>query len=105
MIPKWAKDMRMDDIKNPAMAEMAELVGIDAMMKIVECYSGSVIYIPKLESVLASIRDRHIREEYDGKNSRQLGIRYNVSESWVFRVVNRDQVYGQTSIFDRPDAV
>ena len=35
MIPKWAQDMRMEDIKSPAMADLAELIGIEAMMKIV----------------------------------------------------------------------
>lgn len=100
MIPKWAQDMRMEDIKNPAMADLAELVGIEAMIKIVEMFSGSMLYIPKMESVLAPIRDRHIREEFDGTNSRKLAIRYNVSESWVFRVVNEKQVFGQTSMFE-----
>ena len=63
-------------------------------------YSGSVLYIPKMESVLAAIRDRHIREEFDGTNSRRLALRYNVSESWVFRVANEKQVFGQTSMFE-----
>lgn len=100
MIPKWAQDMRMEDIKSPAMADLAELIGIEAMMKIVETFSGSMLYIPKVESVLAPIRDRHIREEFDGTNSRRLALRYNVSESWVFRVVNENQVFGQTSMFE-----
>lgn len=100
MIPKWAQDMRMEDIKSPAMADLAELIGIEAMMKIVETFSGSMLYIPKVESVLAPIRDRHIREEFDGTNSRRLALRYNVSESWVFRVANEKQVFGQTSMFE-----
>lgn len=99
MIPKWAQDMRMEDIKNSTVAELAEIVGIEAAMKIVEVYSGSVIYLPKMESVLASVRDRHIREEFDGTNGHKLAIRYNVSDSWVLRVVNEKQVFGQTSMF------
>lgn len=100
MIPKWAQDIRMEDIRNDSMADLAELVGVEAMMKIVETYSGSVLYIPKMESVLAPIRDRHIREEFDGTNGHKLAIRYNVSDSWVLRVVNERQVYGQTSMFE-----
>lgn len=100
MIPKWAGDMRMEDIKSLAMAELAELVGIEAMMRIVEAYSGSVLYIPKMESVLAPIRDRHIREEYDGTNAHKLAIRYNVSDSWVNRIANEKQIFGQTNMFD-----
>ncbi len=99
MIPKWAQDMRMEDIKNSTVAELAEIVGIEAAMKIVEVYSGSVIYLPKMESVLATVRDRHIREEFDGTNGHKLAIRYNVSDSWVLRVVNEKQVFGQTSMF------
>lgn len=98
MIPKWAHDIRLEDIKNPAMAELAELVGIEAMMKIVETYSGSALYIPKTESVLAAIRDRHIREEFDGTNGHKLAIRYNVSDSWVLRVVNEKQIFGQVAV-------
>lgn len=100
MIPAWARDMRMEDIRNETMADLAELIGIEAMMKIVETFSGSMLYIPKVESVLAPIRDRHIREEFDGTNSRRLALRYNVSESWVFRVANEKQVFGQTSMFE-----
>ena len=59
-----------------------------------------VLYIPKMESVLASIRDRHIREEFDGTNGHKLAIRYNVSDSWVLRVVNEKQLFGQMNMFD-----
>lgn len=100
MIPKWAQDMRMEDIKNSTVAELAEIIGIEAAMKIVEVYSGSVIYLPKMESVLAPVRDRKIREEFDGTNGHKLAIRYNVSDSWVLRVVNEKQVFGQTNMFD-----
>lgn len=105
MIPKWAQDVRMEDIKNTTLAELAELVGLETMLRIVETYSGSVIYIPKADSVIGSIRDRHIREEYDGTNSRRLAIKYNVSESWVFRIANEKQLFGQTNMFDDFDSL
>lgn len=100
MIPAWARDMRMEDIRNETMADLAELIGIDAVTKIAEAYSGSVLYIPKLESLLAPVRDRHIREEFDGTNGHKLALRYNVSDSWVWRVVNEKQIFGQMDMFD-----
>ncbi len=105
MIPKWARDVRMEDIKSPTLVELAELVGIETMMQIVEAYSGSVIYIPKADSVISSIRDRHIREEFDGTNSRKLAIKYNVSESWIFRVANEKQIFGQVDMFEEFDGL
>lgn len=100
MIPKWAADIRPDDLQNQTMQDLAELVGMDDMLRIVESYSGMVIYVPKLDSILKAVRDRHIREEYEGTNAKRLALRYDVSESWVNRIVNERQVHGQMDMFD-----
>lgn len=99
MIPRWAEDVRPDDLQNETMQELAELVGMEGMLRIVESYSGMVIYVPKLDSLLKSIRDRHIREEYDGTNAKRLALRYGVSESWINRVANERQIHGQIDMF------
>lgn len=100
MIPKWADDVQPEDIKSETMRDLAGVIGFEALMKLVEAYSGMVIYVPKADSVLSAIRDRHIREEFDGTNGRKLAIRYNVSESWVNRVANERGCFGQTTMFD-----
>ena len=100
MIPRWAEDVRPDDLQNQTMQELAELVGVDNMLRIVESYSGMVIYVPKLDSVIKAVRDRHIREEYDGTHAKRLALRYDVSESWVNRIANERQVHGQIDMFD-----
>ena len=59
--------------------------------------------IPKLDSLLRNIRDRRIRQEYDGTNTRTLALKYDVSESWVKRIASideRGEIRGQTSLFD-----
>ncbi|MFR5796318.1 MAG: Mor transcription activator family protein [Christensenellales bacterium] len=51
----------------------------------------------------ANIRDRRIRQEYDGTNTRALALKYDVSESWVKRIASideRGEIRGQTSLFD-----
>lgn len=100
MIPSWARDVRLEDLKSETMRELAEVIGFDATMRLVETYSGMVIYVPKMDSVLSAIRARLIREEFDGTNARKLAIRYNVSESWVNRVVNERGCYGQMDMFE-----
>lgn len=103
MIPRWMTDIRPDDLQNQTLQELVELIGMDGMLRLVESYSGMVIYVPKLDSVIKMVRDRHIREEFDGTNSRKLALRYDVSESWVYRVVNEKQLHGQINMFNGID--
>ena len=102
MAPDWAKDVRIDDLQNPTIRDLAEVVGVETAVEIVATYSGMVIYIPKLDSVYRAMRDRKIKEEYDGNNARQLAKRHNVSESWVRRLVG-GRLDGQLDMFDFVD--
>ena len=103
MIPSWAHDVKPEDITNATMLDLAELLGTENMLTLVESYSGMSIYVPKLDSLLRNIRDRRIRQEYDGTNTRALALKYDVSESWVKRIASideRGEIRGQTSLFD-----
>ena len=98
MIPSWAHDVKPEDITNATMLDLAELLGTENMLTLVESYSGMIIYVPKLDSLL-----RNIRQEYDGTNTRALALKYDVSESWVKRIASideRGEIRGQTSLFD-----
>ncbi len=43
------------------MLDLAELLGTENMLTLVESYSGMIIYVPKLDSLPRNIRDRRIR--------------------------------------------
>ena len=100
MIPGWAKDVRLEDIQNEGMLELAELIGLEGMLKIVDYYSGGNLYVPKMENLLSGVRDRRIREEYNGENSKRLAVKYGVSESYLWRIVKNEALPGQTTLFD-----
>ena len=75
------------------MLDLAELLGTENMLtlELLKSYSGMIIYVPKLDSLLRNIRDRRIRQEYDGTNTRALALKYDVSESWVKRIASIDE--------------
>ena len=103
-IPKWAKDIQPEDITNPLMAELSELLGMENMLKFVDEYGGATFYVPKLDTLLSNVRDRQIRQEYNGANAMSLAIKYDVSDRLVRRIVAQDdrgEVRGQTSLFDK----
>lgn len=100
MRPKWADDVRMEDLQNATIRDLAEVVGIDAAVRLMEIYGGSNLYIPKPDATKEAVRNRHIREEFDGTNARALGYKYGVSQSWIYRLVSEGQVYGQMNMFE-----
>ena len=40
MIPSWAHDVKPEDITNATMLDLAELLGTENMLTLVESYSG-----------------------------------------------------------------
>lgn len=101
MIPKWAADITEADIRHPLVRELIDAVGLDGALRLVDTFGGSTLYIPQLEKTLAACRDRHIRAEYNGTNTKRLASTYGVSDSWVMRVVGEaGKLTGQMDMFD-----
>ena len=68
--------------------ELAETIGLEAYRKLIANYGGNPVYIPKVETVLKEIREREIKENFNGKNYRELSKKYGISEMTVRRIVS-----------------
>ncbi len=67
---------------------LAETIGMDAFIKLVEVYGGTGrMYIPQADMLIIPIRDRKINEEYDGSNIYELCDRWGLSESYIRKIV------------------
>lgn len=87
--------------------ELAELIGIETYRRLVKTYGGTSVYIPKAESLEKAIRDKLIKEEFDGSNYRELAKRYGLTEAWVRSItqekmdeIRRTPIPGQMDISD-----
>ena len=49
---------------------------------------GQDLYIPKLESLERSGRDREIRARFDGGNYRALSVQFRLSERQIRKIIN-----------------
>lgn len=67
--------------------ELAEIIGIEAYKKLVANYAGSFLYIQKIDSVLKDLRDKEIREKFDGGNYGSLAREYDLAEATVRDIV------------------
>jgi len=102
--------LQLDDLKGET-HELAETIGMDAFRRLVGVYGGpGGGDIPQADTLLIPIRDRLIREEYNGYNVYELCKKWDLGESMV-RTIIRDKIRelrqapidGQVSLFDVPE--
>lgn len=62
---------------------LAGVIGMENTLALVRHCGGTSIYIHKSESIMRQARNRRIRDEFDGRNHRDLAKRYNLSESRI----------------------
>lgn len=68
--------------------EIAKIIGIDNLLLLCEYFGGTRLYINKLDHVTAILRNRKIKEEYNGYNSQQMVRKYNLTENQIQRIIN-----------------
>ena len=86
---------------------LAGLIGMEAFRSLVRSFNGTSIYIPKIESLEKAVRDELIKEEFDGRNYRELALKYGLTETWIRNIVldkareiRQRPIDGQMSIQD-----
>lgn len=92
--PSWqAKgEDKMEGITRDMLPEahrrLADVIGLEATLRLCETYGGAPLYIPKLDALAAAQRARRIRSEYDGMNTALLARRYGVSMRTVQMILS-----------------
>lgn len=94
------KDLTLEMIPAGVYREIAEAIGVDALLRLAAIVGGATFYLPKLESLLRPVRDLRIRAEFNGHNVLELATKYNISERWVRQLVGAEMPEGQLSLFD-----
>ncbi len=88
------ENLAMDDLQEKH-REYAEVIGVENIIKLSETFGGSRFYIPKKQELVKNRIFRAISEEYDGTNIRELCMKYDVSESTVYKVVKEKIAKGK----------
>lgn len=83
---KWLEGLPADDLPEPY-AEMARVVGVSTVVDLARAMGGSMLYLPKLESLMRMVRDKRIRDEFTGYNIKPLAKKYGITERRVRSIV------------------
>ena len=82
--------MNPDEIKNEYLSgvyqDMAEVIGIDSVLKIHQSFRGQTVCFP------VDLFNRHyiacqIIKEYDGHNIKKLASKFGYSEKWIRKIL------------------
>ena len=83
-------EMDVSNIKceylNGAYSELANLLGIEAVLKIHSAYRGQQITFP-VQLFSKAFLKKQIVDEYNGYNIKQLATKYGYSEKWVRQIL------------------
>ena len=94
--------MPLDKLPEPH-RKLAEVIGVEAMMRLCETYGGMSFTVPKMDKIIAAERNRHIRNEYNGYNASALAKKYGLTTRMIQMIVDGStpaQIDGQMEIDD-----
>lgn len=80
------RELTIADIADEQQKSIAELIGIENYIKLVDFYGGSSIYIYKKDSFIRILRDKQIKAEFKG-NYRELAQKYNLTEVAIRNII------------------
>ncbi len=96
---EWYDEISADELPEPY-KEIAKAIGMKHTIELAKLYQGTGFYLPKLDGVLNKIRDKKIKNEFNGSNYKELAIKYNLTERWIRQIVdNSNPVENQMTIF------
>ena len=68
--------------------DLVDLIGIENFIKLIKVYGGSSLYIPNENSILKPLKNRLIKENFNGNNYKQLAKEFKISEMQVRNIIN-----------------
>ena len=80
------KLLTKEDIPD-SLKDIVDVIGINNFIKLCRLCGGICIYIPTENSLIKPIRNRIIRESFDGSNYKELARKFNISEVQVRKIV------------------
>lgn len=99
-MPPWVEEISPEILPEPY-RKLSELIGVEATLKLAHEYQGTSLYFAKLDTTIKQIRDKKIRYEHNGRNIKELAIKFGLTEVWVRQILNVNQVESnQMNLFE-----
>ena len=74
---------------------LIDTIGADFFMDLVRVYGGSYVYIPKNDNIVRSIRNRNIRNDFNGHNFKELAAKYGLTVARIRSIIKETKSTGK----------
>lgn len=79
---------------------VVEIIGIENFIKLSDYARGDELYFPKVENIIAPARNRRIKKEWNGYNSKELADKYNLTTKQIGNILKDEPIIGQMTFDD-----
>lgn len=97
-LPTWIRELPIEQLPEPYRL-IAHETGIENAMILATLFQGTGAYFPKLDTLLSEVRNKKIKEEFDGSNHKELARKYDLTERWIYEIVSTRLNENQISFF------
>ena len=74
---------------------LIDTIGADCFMDLGRVYGGSYVYIPKNDNIVRSIRNRNIRNDFNGHNFKELAAKYGLTVARIRSIIKETKSTGK----------
>lgn len=93
------EDTKLEDIPD-RYRPIVDIVGVEKFIELAEYARGDELYFPKTETVLKCARNRYIKNQYNGKNDKELAATFNITVQQVASILKDKPIIGQYNLFE-----
>jgi Mor family transcriptional regulator len=99
MNDKWLDEVSEDQIPE-AHKPIVAVIGLRLFIQLCHELGGTQPYLPMPDTIVRPIRNKLIKQEFNGSNYQQLALKYGLSERWVRDIINPKEIDGQMNILE-----
>ncbi len=99
LIMELIQETTLEDISE-SYRPVVEIIGIEKFIALSDYAKGDELYFPKVENILSPARNRRIKKEWNGYNTKELADKYNLTTKQIGNILKDEPVIGQISLFD-----
>lgn len=91
LMESWLDDLELESLPDGTARRIAEVAGIRALCSLSKEFGGTLIYVPKMETYMAAIRDKRLALEFNGANLHEMARKYGLSQASIYRIVQEQR--------------
>jgi Mor family transcriptional regulator len=90
LVPGWMQQVEPQQLPE-VYQEIVGVIGLEPTLQLAQVFAGNSVYFPKLDRALITLRNRLIRSEFDGANTRALARRWGLSSRHVRHILRPER--------------